>query len=302
MERLEDGQAVPVELLDGARDAAGDVEQAAARRDEQVVRARRHLELRIQMPVGRIDLGDVGLAHQPDQELVVVPQHAGWRAADGRGPEHAPGCGLDGDQLAGVLQAHIRHRRVGRVVDVARHGGGRDPVQQRQGGGVVDVDLVAREPGHGQVAAVGAVLQLVGVRHRHVPLQRAGLGVEKEGGIAGGVADHQRAAVRGQGHVVRLAQHRDAADLPAGRGVELADRGVGGIEHEGDPGGLRRCQRRAGGAQGQDCGAAAGEGLSAHGSHRLVHLSCAVAATVRLDAALRPGVMDGQTGALRVNG
>ena len=93
--------------------------------------------------------------------------------------------------------------------------------------------LVARQAGHGQPLAVRAVLQLVWVAHHRPALHLASDRVEEDHRVARGVPDQQRAAVRRQHHVVRLAQDGDAGDLGMAIRVEQADRCLCRIDHEG---------------------------------------------------------------------
>ena len=98
------------------------------------------------------------LAHDAHQQAPAVPQNAGRRAAHLAVPHHPAGRRLDGDQPVGALQADEHLAGIRRVVDVAGQASRRNPVQQLQRGRVVDVDLCARQAGHGQITAVRAVL------------------------------------------------------------------------------------------------------------------------------------------------
>jgi hypothetical protein len=58
------------------------------------------------------------------------------------------------------------------------------------------------------------------------------------------VANHQRAPVGRQRHVMRLAEYRHRADELMGVDVDLVDRGAVGIDDEGDLEMLRRRRPR----------------------------------------------------------
>jgi hypothetical protein len=111
-------------------------------------------------------------------------------------------------------------------------------VQQPEARGVVDIDLIAREPSDRQHLAVGAILQLIRIADRDTALYIAGARVQQEQRIGRRVAHHQRFAVRRQHQMVRLPQQGDRlGDLVRGE-VDHVDRRVVGIDHE-DGVGLR---------------------------------------------------------------
>jgi hypothetical protein len=77
---------------------------------------------------------------------------------------------------------------------------------------------------------------LVGIRDGQALLQGSGSRVEEQHLVSDGVADQQALAVRAERQVVRLAQHRDTAELLLGGHVDQADRGAAGIDDEGEAG------------------------------------------------------------------
>ncbi len=220
--------------------------------EEQVVRALAGVDAPGHMAVRRIDHRDIVGAHVGDQHAAVVPQHAGRRLADLRGPQDRQLVQIDRHQAVGALQADEHARGIRRVVEMARHRGGREALQQLHAGGVVDIDLIAREAVHHEEFAVRAEPQLVRIGHRHALLQRRGRRIEEQHLVADGVADQQASAVRAERQVVRLAQHRDAAEFLLRGHVHQADRRAARVDHEGEAGSMRGSRLQAPG-QGADC-------------------------------------------------
>ncbi len=215
-----------IERCRRAADAVVDPDDLAVRRDEQVVRALAGVDTIDHTPIRRIDHGDIVRAHVGDQHLAVVPQHARRRLADLRGPQDRQPAEVDRHQAVGALQADEHARGIRRVVQMARHRGGREALQQLHARGVVDIDLIAREAIHHEEPAVRAECQLIRIGHRHALLQRAGRRIEEQHLVADGVADQQAFAVGTECDVMRLAQHRNAAEFLLRRHVHQADRGA----------------------------------------------------------------------------
>ncbi len=182
--------------------------------------------------VDRVHHGEIVGSHVGDQHLSVVPQHARRRAADRRGPAQLHGAKVDGRQSIAALEAHEHHRTVRRVRQMAGHRGDREAVNELQRGAVVDVDLVAQQAVDGEVFAVRTEAELVRISHGKAAKQRESRRVVVQQLVGPAVADQQAAPVRSQRPVMRLAQHRDAADFLHGGGVDHRQRRAGGVHHQ----------------------------------------------------------------------
>ena len=125
-------------------------------------------------------------------------------------------------------------RRIRRIGQMAWRRHDRKPLHQRHAGGVVNVDLIARQTVDHQELAVGAEAQLVRIGDRHALLHLPGIGIEEHHLVSRCIADQQAAAVRAEDQMMRLPQGRDAADFFLRCHVDHADRCATGVDHEGD--------------------------------------------------------------------
>ena len=162
-----------------------------------------------------------------------MPHHARGSLADRFVPFDRQGLQVDRDQPVAVLQTDEHGRGIRRVVQMA---GGRDDLEafhQLQGLALIDIDLVARQGGGGEMVAIRAEPELIGVRHRHALLNGAGCRVQEQHLVAGGVADQQAFPIRTEHQMMRLPQHRDAPNFLQGTLIHDADRRGPGIEDKG---------------------------------------------------------------------
>ncbi len=233
MRKLRTGsRSLGIEHGHRAVNAVRHVDRAAVMGHEHDVRAAPGADLARDVPVRRVDDGDIVAAHDPDQQLAVVPEHARGRLAHLAVPQHGARPHVDRNQAVGRLQADVHHAGVGRVVDVAGHPRRRHPMGELERRPVVDIDLVASQPGHCQPFAVRTEHQLIRIGHRHSPHQLAARRVQEQQFVAGRVADQQELVVGRERQVMRLAQHRDLAQLGVGAHIQHGDGRVGRVQDE----------------------------------------------------------------------
>ena len=179
------------------------------------MRALAGVDAALDAAVGRVHHGDVVAAH-------VGHQHA-RRSATARRPacvptrwSTAPPC-VRRSMAASLPVPCSETNTVGAVRregQVAGHGSQRETLQQAVGAGLVDIDLGAGEAVHHQELAVRAEAELVGVGDRDAAgAARSVAGSSTKNSLPPRIAHQQVAAVRRQRPVVRLAQHRDAAQF-----------------------------------------------------------------------------------------
>src|SRR5579872_6193467 len=171
-----------------------------------------------------------------------MPENARWRLANFLLPQDGELVEVDRHQAVGALQADENAAGIRRIGEMARHRGDREALHELHAAGVVDINLIAREAVDHEESPVRAEAQLVWIGHRQALLHGTGCRIEEQHLVADRVTDQQALAVGAERDVVRLAQHRDAAQLLLARHVDQADRRAAGVDHEGEARRMAECR------------------------------------------------------------
>jgi len=88
-----------------------------------------------------------------------------------------------------ALQRYEDETRIRRIVEMARHRAGAEPLDELQCIRVVDIDMIQSESVHGQILAIGTEPELIWIGDDFVAQLFSGGGIEEEQRVAGGIAD-----------------------------------------------------------------------------------------------------------------